>query len=138
MLRQEMMKHCCGPDGRPDFTKMCSFMERHDQGSRLDGIGWALFFVWVGIAWLADLGFGIGLLGVGVITLGGQVARKLMGIAVEGFWVVVGLLFALGGIWELVDVQIALLPVLLIVFGVALLGWLCWQWLTASDSPHPE
>ena len=88
---------------------------------RLDAAGWGLFFVWVGIALMADIGWGIGLLGVGVITLGGQIARRSFGLALEGFWVVVGLLFLLGGIWELLGVPFGLVPLLLMVAGVALL-----------------
>ena len=88
---------------------------------KLDAAAWGLFFVWVGIALIAGLGWGLGLLGVGVITLGGQLARKNFGLAVEGFWIVVGLLFALGGVWELLGVQFSLAPIVLLVAGVALL-----------------
>jgi len=133
MFKEHMMKRCCGPDGEPDLDKMRSFMERHDQASMVDTIGWALFFVWVGIAWLAELDFGVSLLGVAVITLGGQLARKLMGFKFEGFWVIVGLLFALGGIWELTDIEISLVPILLIIVGLALVGSLCRQWLSGSE-----
>ena len=27
-MMEEMMKQCCGPEGRPDFEKMKEFMER--------------------------------------------------------------------------------------------------------------
>ena len=47
---RNMMHWCCGPDGRPDFDKMTRYMHRHDQASRFDAAGWALFFIWVGIA----------------------------------------------------------------------------------------
>ena len=36
----------------------------------LDALGWGLFFIWIGIAFLADVGWGIGCIGVGVIILG--------------------------------------------------------------------
>jgi hypothetical protein len=39
---------------------------------------WGVFFVWTGIALLADLGWGVWLLGVGAIILGGQVVRRLL------------------------------------------------------------
>lgn len=124
MMKHEMMNQCCGPDGKPDFAKMCRFMERHDRASKLDTLGWGLFFVWVGIAWLADVGLGIGLLGVAAITLGMQLVRKSKKLRVEGFWVVVGLLFALGGIWQLLAIETPLVPILLIVAGLALLVWM--------------
>lgn len=88
---------------------------------KLDSVGWGLFFLWIGVALLAHVGWGIGLLGVGIITLGGQVARKCLSLRLEAFSVVVGLLFLLGGVWELFSVQISLVPVLCIVVGVVLL-----------------
>jgi hypothetical protein len=88
---------------------------------KLDAVAWGLFFVWVGIALIANIGWGLGLLGVGVITLGGQVARKYFGLAVERFWLVVALFFVLGGVWELLGLQFSLVPIMLIVAGMALL-----------------
>jgi len=88
---------------------------------KLDAAAWGLFFLWVGIALVAHMGWGLGLLGVGVITLGGQLARKYFGLAVERFWVIVGCLFLLGAVWELLAIQVSLVPIVLIVAGVALL-----------------
>jgi hypothetical protein len=88
---------------------------------KLDAIGWGLFFIWVGIALLANLGWGIGLLGVGILILGGQMARKYMALRFETFWALVGALFVIGGVWELLSVRVSLIPILCIVAGVALL-----------------
>lgn len=88
---------------------------------KLDAAAWGLFFVWVGVALIANIGWGLGLLGVGVITLGGQLARRSFGLTVEGFWVVAGLLFVLGGVWELLGIEYSLVPIVSIVAGVALL-----------------
>lgn len=87
---------------------------------RLDAIGWGAFFIWVGVALLADVGWGPALLGIGLITLGGQLARWLYGLPLEGFWLVVGSAFMLGGVWQLLDVTLPLLPVLLVLAGAAL------------------
>jgi hypothetical protein len=95
--------------------------ERHRLAKRLDAVGWGLFFVWVGIAFLADFDVGVGLLGVGIIILGEQAARKYCDLKLEGFWVVVGLLFVVGGLWELFEAEVGLVPILLIVVGLALL-----------------
>ncbi|NIN10784.1 MAG: hypothetical protein GTO05_15175, partial [Gemmatimonadales bacterium] len=65
----------------------------HVLASRLGGFGWALFFVWIGVALLATFPAAVTLLGVGAITLGVQVARKSVGLSLEVFWVIVGLLF---------------------------------------------
>lgn len=88
---------------------------------KLDAAAWGVFFVWVGIALIADIGWGLALLGVGVITLGAQLARRSFGLAIEGFWVLVGLLFLLGGVWELLEIRYSLVPIVAIVAGVALL-----------------
>jgi hypothetical protein len=88
---------------------------------KLDAAAWGLFFVWVGVALIANLGWGLGLVGVGVITLGGQLARRYFGLALERFWLVVGFLFVLGGVWELLSIQFSLVPIVLIVAGAALL-----------------
>ena len=89
---------------------------------KLEAAGWGLFFIWIGIALLADLGWGVGLLGVGIIILGAQLSRRYLALKLEGFWVVVGFLFLVGGVWELFHVQLALVPILCIVAGVALLA----------------
>ena len=88
---------------------------------KLDAVGWGLFFVWVGTALIAGVGWAVGLLGVGAITLGGQLARRYFGLAVEQFWVAVGVLFVLGGVWELLGLEFSMVPIVLIVAGMALL-----------------
>ena len=122
-MMRDMMRRCCGPDGEPDFDKMTEFMRRHDRTSKYDAAGWALFFIWVGIAWLADVGFGVGLLGVAAITLGMQAIRKASGVPVEGFWILVGIGFAVAGFWQWIDIQLPLAPIVLIAIGIALLVW---------------
>ena len=122
-MTRDMMSWCCGPDGRPDFGKMTDYMVRHDRASKYDAAGWALFFIWVGIAWLADLSLAVGLLGVAVITLGMQFFRKISGVPVEGFWILVGFGFALAASWQWLDLEVPLAPVVLIAVGVALIFW---------------
>ena len=101
-------------------------MDRHDRGSRFDAAGWAAFFIWVGIAWLADVGIGVGLLGVAAITLGMQGLRSAYGVKVDGFWVLLGIGFAVAGFWQWFDVQKPLAPFVLIAAGVILLMWKVW------------
>ena len=131
----DIRRWCCGPDGRPDFRKMTNFMERHERGSRFDAIGWALFFVWVGVAWLAGFSLGTGLFGVAIITLGMQGIRKIYGVPIEWFWVLVGLGFAAAGLWQWIDIQKPLAPVVLIVIGIAIL---LWSVIPRSRNSHPR
>jgi len=75
--------------------------EKASLAKKLDVTGWGLFFIWIGIAFLANFGFAIGLL-------------------------VVGLLFVLGGIWELLQITFSLVPILIIVAGVVMLISALW------------
>jgi len=83
--------------------------QRRELNRKLEAIGWGLFFIWVGIALFAHVGWGAGFLGVGIITLGIQGARKYFELKMEGFWVVMGFFFILGGVWEFFNVPFDLL-----------------------------
>lgn len=100
----------------------CGFWETERRGiaGRLHAIGWGAFFIWIGVAMLADVGLGPALLGVGLITLGGQAARWLYRLRLEGFWLLVGAGFVLGGVWQMAGTTLPLLPVLLVLAGLAL------------------
>ncbi len=106
-------------ESTPDVEQKTN--EAHNLADKLPAIGWSLFFIWVGIVLLVKLDAGVGLLGVGVITLAVQVVRKYLNLKLEGFWVVIGLLFVVGGLWELFEPNLPLVPILLIVAGAALL-----------------
>ncbi len=95
--------------------------QRNEVAGKLGAVGWSLFFIWIGVALLIKVDVGIGLLGVGVITLGAQAARKYFNLKLERFWVVVGFVFVIGGIWALFEPRLPLLPIVLIVAGLALL-----------------
>jgi hypothetical protein len=89
---------------------------------KTEAVGWGLLFIWIGIAHFASMSWGAGLLGVGLIILGIQTTRYLLGMKCEGIWVVAGIFLEIGGAWELFHIQINLMPILCIVAGVALLG----------------
>jgi hypothetical protein len=74
--------------------------EKHGVARTIEAVAWGLFFIWVGIAFTIGVGKAIGLLVIGIITLGGQVARRFYGLKLEGFWVIVGSCFIVGGLWE--------------------------------------
>ncbi len=93
--------------------------ERAPIEKRLEGAGWGLLFIWVGLALTMRIGWGAALVGVGLIALGVQLARRWVGLALDGFSVTVGGLFVAGGIWEMVNGSVGLVP--LLCFGVGLL-----------------
>ena len=94
---------------------------RNEVAGRIDGAGWGLFLLWVGLSLLLDLGWGIGLLGVGLLTLAMQGVRRVFGLDQEGFWLLVGGVLSLAGIWELAEIGISLAPVLLVGVGLVVL-----------------
>jgi len=96
-------------------------VDRRLAAHKLSAAGWGLFFLWIGIALLTNLSWGIGILGVGVLVLGEQVARKCMTLKLEAFWTVVGALFVLGGIWGLFNVRVSLVAIVCIAAGAVLL-----------------
>ncbi len=94
---------------------------------KLEAVGWGLFFIWMGVAFLANVGWGVGLLGVGVIALGAQAARKYFGLPVEWFGLIIGIVFVVWGVWELLRIELgessisgSLLPMLCVVVGIVI------------------
>ena len=53
-------------------------IRRKKLNRKLHAAGWGLFFIWTGVAVLADVGCGVGLIGVGLIILGGMAAREYL------------------------------------------------------------
>ncbi len=94
---------------------------RRDLAERLGTAGWGLFFIWAAVVLLAEIQLGIGLIGAGMITLGGQVARHNFGLRIERFWLVIGSLFLITGLWELFARNLKHVPVMLLIMGVVLL-----------------
>ena len=108
-------------DREPELPIHHGRREKGALSHKLDAIGWGLFFIWMGIAFLLDVGWGWGMVGIAVIILGEALTRKKMDLNVGGFWIVVGLLFLAGGLWELLDVQFPIAPFAIIAIGVAVL-----------------
>jgi hypothetical protein len=95
--------------------------EQRDLMKRITTIGWGLFFIWLGFVLMINAGSGFVLLGVGLISLGMQAARKYSGLGSDGFWVVMGALFVIVGIWEMFEIKMPIMSVFLIVIGGAFL-----------------
>ena len=101
--------------------------------NRIDAIAWALFFIWVGISILTDLGWGWFLVGLGIIVLGAQAAQSREGAPIDGFWIVSGAVFLAGGLWQLLGLTWPLAPLLLILLGAAML----WKALLGQPGQRP-
>ncbi len=95
----------------------------------LEGAGWGLFLVWMGLCILADLGWSVFLLGTGALMLGGQAARRTLALPVDRLAVVLGSGLALAGVvhltglrWPWAAARGWVVPGLLIAFGIALVA----------------
>ncbi|MDF1536062.1 MAG: hypothetical protein P1S46_06100 [bacterium] len=93
--------------------------ERREREKKIAAVGWGAFFVWLGFILMIKAGSGAILIGVGVISLCVQVVRKYAGLESEGLWILVAILFIVVGVWEVLEVRIPLMSLLLIVVGAA-------------------
>ena len=84
---------------------------------QMNTLGWALFFLWIGIALFMKYQLSTSLIGIGVIILGLQIARKVYGLKVEVFWIVVGACLLVFNLFKVPEVNIPVIPILLIIFG---------------------
>jgi len=95
--------------------------KKNDLISKLDAAGWGLFLIWLGIVLLARAQASVALLGIGIIMLGVQLARMVLNLHLERFWLVAGLLFIVGALWQLADPGVSVVSILLIAAGLALI-----------------
>ncbi len=87
-----------------------------------DAVGWALFFVWIGIALLTDIGWTWSLAGMAAIILGMQVALFIQGERLDVFMLALSVVLLSGAAADVFGSAWSLIPALLIVLGVAMLA----------------
>ncbi len=99
-----------------------------DMERLFDSAGWGLFFLWIGIAVLAQMGWGVGILGFGLISLGMQIARVYSNLPVNRFGLILALCFVVTGALQVFNIQIGktpmeayIVPGLFIIAGVTIL-----------------
>ncbi len=93
-----------------------------------EAVAWGALFIWWGITSMVKfLPEGTGAIGIGLILLGLNIARRSNGIATSGFSTTIGILALVWGVLELTGAVLSLpfeLPIfaiLLIVLGVIVL-----------------
>jgi hypothetical protein len=84
----------------------------------IDSIGWALFFMWVGIAMLANFSWTVSLIGTAVIVLGVQGALFFRRERLDIFMLAIGVVLLFGTITDMYGLPLSLIPALLIVIGI--------------------
>lgn len=88
---------------------------------RLASASWGALLLWVGACFVIGLNWGIGLIGVAVVIWLTQALRVGLKLGAEGLWVAVGILFAAAGLWDLFEIRVPFVPLVLIAAGAALL-----------------
>lgn len=100
--------------------------ERSGSNSRIarsiDSVGWALFFMWVGIALLANLSWTVSLIGTAAIILAVQAILFFRRERLDVFMSAVGVVLLIGAVADVYGSPMSLFPALLIVIGIAMLA----------------
>lgn len=107
---------------------MATNMTQHGFRNRIDAIGWGLLFLMTGtLALIPGLPDGTWLAGLGILLLGLNAARWVLGISPEWFTVILGSVALLAGLGGIVGVAVPGLALLLIAFGVAIIAGQVWR-----------
>lgn len=96
--------------------------EAAPRSRQVDAISWALFFIWIGVALLVGISWAWSLAGVSAIVLGTQAVLYLSGDRIEPFWLACGAVLLASAIWLMFGLTWPLFPLLLVAFGVWMLG----------------
>lgn len=113
--------------------KCCTFEKIDDPKKKavldkINGVGFALFIIMLGGLWLMPEGAlpeTTWLIGVGLIMIGGNVARHLNGIRLCPCTAVLGVLLLIAGVLGFYGLALPVFPILLIIIGVSIvLGFL--------------
>lgn len=95
---------------------------KHELNQRLEAISWGLFLIMLGgFALVKNVPEGTWLLGAGVIMLGLNGVRILVGIRPSWFTIILGIVALLSGLSSVAGVSIPVGPLLIILFGLALI-----------------
>ncbi len=89
---------------------------------RLEGISWGLFLIMLGgFALVRGVPEGTWLLGAGLIMLGLNGVRLMVGIRVSWFTIILGTIALLSGLGSVLGSQIPVGPILIILIGLAVI-----------------
>ena len=108
--------------------KCCMFEKIEDPKqkallNKINGIGLAVFLVMMGVLWMLPEGTlpkSSWVIGLGLIFLGGNIARHLSGIRLCYCTVVLGVVLLIAGVSGLFGVKFPFFPVLAIIVGVGI------------------
>jgi hypothetical protein len=90
---------------------------------KINGIGLAAFLVLIGVLWILPKGTlpeTAWVIGLGLILIGGNIARHLNGIRLCHCTVIFGVVLLLAGVCGLFGVEVPIFPVLIILAGIGI------------------
>lgn len=90
----------------------------------LEGIAWGLLLLMTGVIWIVPgipVPFGTWLIGTGVILVGINAVRYSMDRRFETFSVVLGIVALAAGVGEVLAIEVPILGLCLVAFGIVLL-----------------
>jgi hypothetical protein len=97
---------------------------RAELDGRLTSISWALFLIMVGGFLLvpsSSLPAGSWLIGIGLIMVGLNVARRMNGIRMSTLTSVLGIVALVAGLGDLAGVDLPVFPLLIILIGASII-----------------
>jgi len=94
---------------------------KRDLNHRLETVGWGLFLIMLGgFALAKDIPEGTWLVGAGLIMLGINAIRLLLGIRASWFTLILGTIALLSGLGSVFGIDIPVGPLLIILIGLAI------------------
>lgn len=94
---------------------------KQELNKRLETVGWGLFLIMLGgFALVKGVPEGTWLIGAGLIMLGLNAIRLMVGIRASWFTVILGTIALLSGISQVLGVDIPVGPLLIILIGLAI------------------
>jgi hypothetical protein len=93
-----------------------------DLNRRLETIGWGLFLIMIGgFALVKGVPEGTWLIGAGLIMLGLNAVRLMVGIRASWFTLIVGTIALLSGLGSVLGIDIPVGPLLIVLIGLAII-----------------
>ncbi len=97
-------------------------MRKRDLNKRLETVGWGLFLIMLGgFALAKDVPEGTWLIGAGLIMLGLNAVRLLLGIRASWFTLILGTIALLSGLGSVYGIEVPVGPLLVILIGLAVI-----------------
>ena len=93
----------------------------------LTSLAWGVFFVWIGLSWIASEYYGVSMeayvaLGVGLILIGLNVARTWFGMRLSKFSLFIGIIALIFGGTALMGYALPLWQTILVLIGLFIIA----------------